>query len=340
MCGKCVQSECTEPALLYRREKEMTAKEADTFFHYEKTEAGGIRVLRVYGNSPAIEVPSRLEGIPITEVGAYCFADSDRAKRSEETLPGYVRELSGNYVEEISLPDTVEKMGELAFYNCTSLRTLQVGPALTEVGSDAFMNCFSLCRIVLRCGMKEKSGLQQILFQRTADTHVLFQSAGETVGELFYPEYYELHEEIGPAHIFSMNISGEGFRARQCFQEGAVHLAAYDRVFDRARAEESPITLCRMALYRLRYPLELTPEGKVAYESCLREYEQDMIREIIRQRERPWLEFLVEGMYLSAEGRAFALRLAAESQWSEGAAVLLEGQGKSGSRERYSLDGV
>lgn len=317
----------------------MTEQGSCTFFHYEKTESGGIRILRGYGNSPVVEVPDRLEGTPVTEIGAYCFADSDRAKKTEEIVPSHLRELAGDYIQEISLPDTVEKLGGLAFYNCTSLHTLRIGPALTEVGSDTFMNCFSLHRIYLHCDMDEKSGLKQILGQRTADTHVLFQREGEVLGELFYPEYYEIHEEIGPAHIFSMNISGEGFRARQCFQDGVVQLAGYDRVFDRARAEESPMTLCRMALYRLFYPRELTPEKKADYESCLREYEQDLIREIIKRRERRFLEFLLEGSYMSPEGKTSALRLASEEQWSEGAAILLKSREKSkNSGDRYSLD--
>ncbi len=46
-----------------------------------------------------------------------------------------------------------------------------------------------------------------------------------------YPEYYESYDELGPAHIFELNLTGEGFRARQCFKEGVILLNAYDEIF-------------------------------------------------------------------------------------------------------------
>lgn len=36
---------------------------------------------------------------------------------------------------------------------------------------------------------------------------------------IFYPEYNGGYDEVGPAHIFALNIEGEGFRMRQCFKE-------------------------------------------------------------------------------------------------------------------------
>ncbi len=288
-------------------------------FCFERTEAGGIRILRAFGVSPQVEVPDQIDGTPVTEIGDYCFSDSPRAEMAHFEIPAYMRELSGAYVEGISLPDTVVRVGNLAFYNCTSLGALRAGAALTELGSDAFMNCFRLREIYLRSRIDEKSGLKQILSQRSSDTHVIFESGGEVQGELFFPEYYEVHDEIGPAHIFSMNISGEGFRARQCFRDGVVQLSDYDEVFGRACAEESPRTLCRMALYRLRCPVS---------------------REIIEKRESGWLEFVLGHGFLSAEGRSEAARLAAERGWTEGVAALLLQRGDLRQGERYSLDGL
>lgn len=309
-------------------------------FCFERTEAGGIRILRAFGVSPQVEVPDQIDGTPVTEIGDYCFSDSPRAEMTHFEIPAYMRELSGAYVEGISLPDTVVRVGNLAFYNCTSLGALRAGAALMELGSDAFMNCFRLREIYLRCRIDEKSGLKQILSQRSADTHVIFESGGEVQGELFFPEYYEVHDEIGPAHIFSMNISGEGFRARQCFQDGVVQLSDYDEVFGRACAEESPRTLCRMALYRLRCPVSLMPEAERRYEDYVCGHEMAAVREIIEKRESGWLEFVLGHGFLSAEGRSEAARLAAERGWTEGVAALLLQRGDLRQGERYSLDGL
>ncbi len=43
-------------------------------FAYEKTEKG-IRILRCYGVSSTVSVPGELEGLPVTELADYAFAD-------------------------------------------------------------------------------------------------------------------------------------------------------------------------------------------------------------------------------------------------------------------------
>ncbi len=39
--------------------------------------------------------------------------------------------------------------------------------------------------------------------------------------------------------FFELNLTGEGFRARQCFKEGVILLNAYDEIFPQACVEES-----------------------------------------------------------------------------------------------------
>ena len=71
------------------------------------------------------------------------------------------QELCKNAVEEVILPDTVEEIGGCAFYDCRKLKRLHMGAAVRTIGSDAFMNAFSLQTIVLRALAGEKSGIQR-----------------------------------------------------------------------------------------------------------------------------------------------------------------------------------
>ena len=80
-----------------------------------------------------------------------------------------------------------------------------------------------------------------------------------------YPEYYESYDEIGPAHIFELNLTGEGFRARQCFKEGVILLNAYDEIFPQACVEESAEVLIPMAWNRLYAACGLSPEARADY---------------------------------------------------------------------------
>ena len=205
-----------------------------------------ISIERVYGTTPVVAIPDQIDGFTVKRIGAYCFSESKHVPADAVTIgevDSFMKALCGNDIEEISLPDSVEQIGNLAFYNCRKLQTLTLGRFLKELGSDAFMNCRSLKRLVLRSSMEEASGAQLILNQVRADLEVEFKEA-----LFFYPEYYDSYEEIGPAHIFALNIAGEGFRARQCFHERMVDAAAYDMIFERICIEEKMWTAARMAL--------------------------------------------------------------------------------------------
>ena len=200
-------------------DKRQLVRQGELLLYIEKNEEG-VTLLRCYGDSPVVTLPDMVDGAALTQIGDYCFADSARAQRCDEASEGTYRELYGDYLQEIFLPDTVRKLGSLACYNCKHLHTLGFGAALTEVGSDAFMNCRSLQAFQISAGMQQETGLKQLLAQRMTDVEVTFVKGNSIVGKLFYPEYEEDHDEIGPAHIFAMSIHGEGFRARQCFQNG------------------------------------------------------------------------------------------------------------------------
>ena len=77
------------------------------YLYIEEAESGGVRLLRCYGDSPAIAVPGEINGYPVTEIGNYCFADSARVREAPERPDG-TRSLSGEYLQQVELPDTVK----------------------------------------------------------------------------------------------------------------------------------------------------------------------------------------------------------------------------------------
>lgn len=83
------------------------------------------------------------------------------------------------------------------------------------IGSDVFMNCLRLNHIYYDCSIFDVTFLKQILTQITWDVEVHFLDSS-----IFYPEYNGGYDEVGPAHIFALNIEGEGFRMRQCLKRG------------------------------------------------------------------------------------------------------------------------
>ena len=69
----------------------------------------------------------------------------------------------GDYenLEEISLPDTLERIGEQAFEGCEKLEKVELPESLTEIGKDAFKDCVKLRKAAF-AGDAEAFALLQI----------------------------------------------------------------------------------------------------------------------------------------------------------------------------------
>ena len=161
---------------------------------------------------------------------------------------------------------------------------------------------------------------------------------------LFYPEYYEGYDTIAPAHIFGLNIEGEGFRARQCFREGKVDFEAYDSIFEKACAEENDRVLMHMAMDRLMTPIGLTEKNRLRYEKYLVSVPEKIFEICLKNRKLEWLKYYVNsvlaGDKIETTVKEKALVTYVQQDWTEGAAVLLAaGRKKEGGKKaRYEFE--
>ena len=64
----------------------------------------GARILRVYSNELAIRLPDRLEGVPVTEIGAYCFSASEHLPQENCRLTHLTADGREEPVESPSFP--------------------------------------------------------------------------------------------------------------------------------------------------------------------------------------------------------------------------------------------
>ena len=216
--------------------------------YYEKINEDSIRINKVYSSSPTIEIPECIDGYIVREIGNYCFSkkkvDLSNSILSHEIRSSY-HECSGSDVESVRFPSTLKKLGNYAFYNCRMLKEVFLPSNLMSIGSDAFMNCLRLNHIHYDCSIFSVTILKQILTQITWDIEVDFID-----GSIFYPEYNGSYDEVGPAHIFALNIEGEGFRMRQCFKDGKIDFDGYDACFEKLCAEESESCIFHVAILR------------------------------------------------------------------------------------------
>ena len=278
----------------------------------------GARILRVLGDSPCPVLPREVAGRPVTELGPYCFAARPVTQGfrwpadSQET-----HEVTGDFLEEVVLPDALRVLHSAVFYNCHRLRRVEAGPLLESLGSDLFTNCRSLQTFVLHAAPDEDTGLKKLLGAVSADVAVEF--TGAPGARLFYPEYFEWLDENTPAHIFNHSIEGEGYRMRQCFAGGAVDFSAYDATFAQACVGETGEKLCRMALSRLLYPFALNTQAQTDYEAYLTEHPDAAFSLAIAGRDEAALRLLT-GLGLPVQEAAAQC---ARAGWSAGATILL-----------------
>ena len=309
---------------------------------WEPDGTGGARLLGMYGQTSQTFVPEQIEGMRVTEIGAYCFAGRGRERSEKTTEKAHLRAIAGDAVESVHLPKTIRRIGSYAFYQCTRLERLSLYGSLCEVGGDAFMNCHRLHTLTVETGDFQMEGVRQMLAQLSLDIEVSFLKKGTVHARLLFPEYYESYDEIAPAHVFGRNIEGEGFRARQCVRAGEIDFALYDSIFQKACAEERETTLNRLALNRLCYPVELTGEKRQMYESYIKEHAGSVCAAAVCGRDEETVLFLCEQRLLTAAQLDDCIRLAAEEDWAKGAASFLRMKEQffkeKTIEERYSFD--
>lgn len=82
------------------------------------------------------------------------------SQESKVVVAFSVREIGANafayleQLEELVLPDGVQKLGDYAFDCCTRLKRVYFPPSLREIGDSAFVNCENLLEIVLPEGVE------------------------------------------------------------------------------------------------------------------------------------------------------------------------------------------
>lgn len=303
--------------------------------------AGGARLLRLFGESPCAVVPDTAGGLPVVEIGPYCFSARRNPEGGQPETPAGAESsdhpVCGEFVQEVVLPDSVRAIHNGAFYNCRALRRLTAGPGVESLGSDLFTNCRALRTFALRAAPDEATGLKKMLAAVAAGIGVEF--LGDTAPvRLYYPEYSEYLDENTPAHIFNHSIEGVGYRYRQCFDQGVLTFAEYDAAFDKADAEESPEGLCRVALDRLGSPVQLSEEARTRYGAYLAAHAADAVAVVLAGRDTAALQALAG--VLDVPARRQAALACGQAQWTEGAALLLAGTpgGERKPKKTYDFD--
>ncbi len=301
----------------------------------------GAILLRCRGEDPHACLPSHLGGVPLVGIAGYAFSEKPPVPPADVQLcqageANGAPELAGNFVQHLSLPDGVQFIGPSAFYNCRHLEALELPFSLSRIDGDAFMNCRSLNTLLLRANPAHPGPLRQAGMLLAHTFRADFVQDGQVTARLLFPEYYEDLEENAPAHLFSREVVGVGYRLRQCFTGETLRFAEYDRIAC-AAADEPPARLAQLALERLRFPYELSADAAQNYRSWLQAHAADALCYAVRLDSDALLAFALELGFADHTSITEAAALARTLQKPRAAALLLQASRPPASSSLYDF---
>ncbi len=213
-----------------------------------------------FSSGTIAEIPEMLDECPVVEIAPYAFSASSELKSSEMDLP----RLSGERLEEIILPKTVQKIGRYAFYNCKNLQKISFYNVMTDLGAGAFTGCHKVKELDVTFLENRQSILREFLMELPEDQMVALHYEDEYANVLF-PEFFEESVENTPARILEIHTHGSGMLYRNCFVKKELNFQMYDEKFAEAIGREFSETLFQLAFQRLLNPYQLSEKAKKKY---------------------------------------------------------------------------
>ena len=138
----------------------------------------------------AMQIPSRLDGAAVVEIGKEAF--SKRHSLKSVVIPGSVEVVGyGAFggcdgLNELRLGRGIKKIEKRAFAICSSLKTVAIPDSVEVVGEEAFEKCSGLQELHLGAGIKkiEKSAFSTCVSLKS----VVIPGSVEVVGEGAFDE--------------------------------------------------------------------------------------------------------------------------------------------------------
>ena len=312
----------------------------------------GICIDRVYGYDAIVELPDMLEGLPVTELGAYIFSDHiDQAELKmmqekenfctedgTETQPDDdMPQAAGNRVEEIRLPRQLKKIGRYAFYNCFHLGKLTFYGKMQDLGAGALTGCHRMEQIFMETDEKGESGLRDFLTELPETLRVDMIINGEH-GRFWFPEFFEEGVENTPARILENHVHGSGIRYRNSFVHKKLNTLEYDRLFPYAVAWEQEQIVLNLALDRILYPVSMTEEAREKYLVHIKEHAQQAIKLLGEQKAYDSMQHILRKLAPDRTETEKMLEEAQKADDSRWVSILMNELQKHGRKQRKAFE--
>ena len=294
-----------------------------------KRKADGIVILRALSADKTAVLPETLWGLPVTELEHHAFAPNRPASEGETVRiacgPMPAEQPDNSRLEDVTLPSTLRRIGNYAFYNCTALKTLRMHDSVTDWGGLIFMNCRQLDTLFLQLTDDRTRALCCFVGEFSRELDVTLTDPGGETARLIFPEYRENMDENFPNHYFDYTITGGGYPYHHGFRDNVFSAIDFDGLWGKyLKVNHDEGTALRLAWWRLRQPWKLSAEAGENYLAYLRSRGRDALVWLLEQRDTEGLNWLLKHVELSRETLSAGCELARQQNAAELQALLLE----------------
>ena len=251
---------------------------------------------RCYTLDNKLVIPDTIEGLPVTELdNIYIFPNCAKAGAAGSRTGKESRKVCGEVLEELTLPEHLEKVGAYAFYNCFHLKKLSCCSTVKDWGAGVFTGCTRITELDIRIFPEAKSSFKEILSELRQMLVVDYRDEqGKLLAKLIFPEFFEESIENTPARIIMREMHGCGHMYRYCFSGTDFQFWEYDKLLPTAEILESPVLVCRMAIYRLYWPKGLTEEWKEEYWKYIKKHPEEAAKGLAERGKGEILAWLAQ----------------------------------------------
>ena len=271
-----------------------------------------------------------VQGLPVTALGRLAFDAAEEQPKGEQLritcgLPA--KETDNRRLERLTLPSTLKRVGDYAFYNCAQLREVRFLSEVAHWGVDAFMNCRRLNTFFIRAADERAESVYYFASAFSRELDITVEYPEGPAARLIFPGYAEAYQENISARCFFYEVQGAGYPYRSMFRSRALVLKDYDRLWPALLAtEHDPDCALRMAWYRLRYPRTLLREASAQYLLFLRRNAGATIAWLLGLKDMRGLAWFLPRSQASRETLRLACDQARRQGLPEALALLIEEQ--------------
>ena len=108
-----------------------------------RSASGGIALLRCETQDDIVRLPDEIDGVPVTEVGAYVLSERAPDLTGKDTFAvritcgGTEPKHNAAAIRTVTLPKDAKSVGSYAFYNCRNLERIELTDSVSEFGGGA-----------------------------------------------------------------------------------------------------------------------------------------------------------------------------------------------------------